>query len=199
MRYIANIVTKSDKYKFNDFIKICRDKHDLLPQIPTLVVGIEQINEFLDEKPDYLFRQVDENTFWTFSTMENRSKNEEDVEKFKKLIVKELKKKVKYTFLNVLTFSLSRFKTFLTLLNESKHFCYYVTEKMLYIAFDDIVWGIAFDDCEYIGIKKEKIIKKIHKITNNITSERRFLSEDDKLFFQNDDILLAAMFSYARS
>ena len=39
----------------------------------------------------------------------------------------------------------------------------------------------------------------IKKVTDNIISDKRFLTENDKNFFQNDDILMAAMFSYARS
>ena len=72
-------------------------------------------------------------------------------------------------------------------------------ENILIMADIGVNTVMNFVDLLKDRVKKEKIIKKIHKITNNITSERRFLSEDDKLFFQNDDILLAAMFSYARS
>lgn len=205
MKYIANIVTKSNAYKFNNFIKICKNYFEVDKTIPTLIVGVENANIFVSEgydnkRPNYVFRQIDNNVFWTFSTMEKRSDNEHDVEKFKKYIIKELKTKINYTFLNVLTFSKTRMKDFISFLKSGRdNICYYVTDAMLYIAFDDKVWGVSLDDCEYIGVKKEKIINKIKKVTDNIISDKRFLTENDKNFFQNDDILMAAMFSYARS
>lgn len=205
MKYIANIVTKSNAYKFNSFIKICKNYFEVDKTIPTLIVGVENVNIFVSEgynnkRPDYVFRQIDNNVFWTFSTMEKRSDNEHDVEKFKKHIIKELKTKINYTFLNILTFSKTRMKDFVSFLKSGRgDICYYVTDTMLYIAFDDKVWGVSLDDCEYIGVKKEKIINKIKKVTDNIISDKRFLTENDKNFFQNDEILMAAMFSYARS
>lgn len=206
MKYIANIVSKSDKYKFNDLIKLCSGYVHTDKSIPTLIVGIENAKQYVFEKYgnnqtiDFMFRQIDENTFWTFSTMEKRSENETDVEKFKKYIIEELKKRVSYTFLNILTFSKDRVKVFLHFLDLGiSDICYYVTDRMLYISFEDKVLGVSFDDCEYIGVKKEKIIKKIQKFTKNVISETRFLSDEDKKFFQNDDILIAAMFSYVRS
>lgn len=205
MKYIANIITKSNVYKFNNFIKICKNYYEIDKTAPTLVIGVEDANILISEgydkkKLDYVFRQIDDNIFWTFSTMEKRSDNELDIEKFKKHIIKELKRKVTYTFLNVLMFSKTRMKDFLSFLkNHQSNICYYVTDKMLYIAFDDEVWGVSFDDCEYIGVKKEKIIDKIRRKTDKIISDKRFLSDNDKDFFQNDDILMAAMFSYARS
>ena len=203
MKYIANIVTKSETYKFNNFINICNNKDEINFEIPTLIVGIDNANSikevFSVGRLDYINRKMKENVFWTFSTMEKRSENERDVENFKKYIIKTLKNRVDYRFLNILTFSMSRMKTFLKYLLNGTDRCYYVTEKMLYISFDDNVWGVSLDDCEYIGVKKEKIINKIKKVTDNIILDKRFLTENDKNFFQNDDILMAAMFSYARS
>jgi hypothetical protein len=206
MKYIANVITKSDKYKFNDLIKICSEYSNTEKNIPTLIVGIENAKKYVFEKYgsdktiNYLFRQIDNNTFWTFSTMEKRSENEYDVDKFKKNVINELKKNISYTFLNILTFSRDRLKVFLNFLeNRIYDICYYVTDRMLYISFDNKVCGISFDDCEYIGVKKEKIIRKIKKNTHNIISETKFLNEEQKKFFQNDDILIAAMFSYART
>jgi hypothetical protein len=50
MKYIANVITKSDKYKFNDLIKICSEYSNTEKNIPTLIVGIENAKKYVFEK-----------------------------------------------------------------------------------------------------------------------------------------------------
>ena len=41
MKHIANIVTKSKKYKFNEFFNVVSDFDKIDVSIPTIVVGME--------------------------------------------------------------------------------------------------------------------------------------------------------------
>lgn len=200
MRYIANIITNSNTYKFSSLININCSINDIDKSIPTLIVGIDNIKTFFKkEKINYLFRQIDETTSWTYSKIEDRSKNEEDVEVFKKKLLKNLKNKIVYNYVNVLTLSKRKMFCFLRFLKNDIVKYFYFTDKMLYISYEDTVLGISLDDCEYMGFTKEKIKNKVLKNFKNIASHSRYWSNDEKIFFQNDEILLSAMFCYVNS
>ena len=196
MKYIANIVSKSKKYKFNEFINAVNTYDDIDVSVPTLIVGTEMAKSINGDKLDYINKKIDNNIFWTFSTVEKRSENEKDVKKFQELIIKELKKTIKYTFFSVLTNEKYKMKRLIRLLLTRTDIFYFFTEKMLYISYDNNVVGISLDECKYIGVSIDKIIKKINKRTNNITSFRNFTQKIDGKFFNNDEILLSAMFCY---
>lgn len=196
MKYIANIVSKSKKYKFNEFINAVNTYDDIDVSVPTLIVGTEMAKSINGNKIDYINKKIDNNVFWTFSTVEKRSENEKDVKKFQELIIKELKKTIKYTFFSVLTNEKYKMKRLIRLLLTRTDIFYFFTEKMLYISYDNNVVGISLDECKYIGVSIDKIIKKINKRTNNITSFRNFTQKIDGKFFNNDEILLSAMFCY---
>lgn len=200
MRYIANILTNSKSYAFNDFIHVCKEENDIIKGIPTLVVGVNNAKEvFSGYNLNYIERKIDENTFWTFNVTEKRSENERDVEEFKQYIVKVLKDKIEYSFFNILTCSRKKFKNFLIFLKNNKEKFYFFTTKMLYIAYDDTVIGISLDDCEYLGVEKKKVYNKILNFSKNVITENKFLTMEEKLFFNNDNILMAALFCYANS
>jgi hypothetical protein len=200
MKYIANIITKSKSYNFSSLINVNYSINEIDKSIPTLIVGIDNVKTiFNKDKINYLFRQIDETTSWTYSTIEDRSKNEEDVEIFKKKILKILKNKIQYKYVNVLTLSKQKMFCFLRFLKNDIMKYFYFTNKMLYIAYEDTVLGISLDDCEYIGLNRDRIKNKVLKNFKNIASHSRYWSNDEKLFFQNDEILLSAMFCYANS
>ena len=199
MRYIGNIISKSDKYKFNRFINVT-DKFDVNMNIPTLIVGISNTEQIIGkERMNYINRVCGDNLFWTFATTEKRSDNERDVEKFKKLIINNLKSQVGYQFFNVLTCTNKRFRNFLKFLNNDIKKYYYFTDKMLYIAYENTVIGVSLEDCEYVGVTKRKIYDKLKKHNKKFIFESTFLTEDEKSFFNDDEILIAAMFCYANS
>lgn len=196
MRYIANVVSKSKKYKFNEFINVTSSYDDIDHSVPTLIVGTEMVKSIFGNDISYIDRQINENTFWTYSITEKRSINEEDIEKFKEFVLKFLKKRIYYEYINVLTIESFNFENIVKPLERNMDFFYLFTDKMLYFSYGDIVRGISLDSCEYIGLKKEDIINKITSFTKNVTSIHRLLNEIDKNFFKNDEILLAAMFCY---
>lgn len=196
MKYIANVISKSKKYKFNDFINVTNSYKDIDHSVPTLIVGTEMVKSIFGNDISYIDRKINENTFWTYSVTEKRSVNEGDVENFKDFVLKSLKKSISYKYINVLTIeNISLEDIFNSLVNKT-NICYLFTEKMLYFSYNNVVRGISLDSCEYIGWRKEDIIKKITSFTKNVTSIYRLPSEIDKNFFKNDEILLTAMFCY---
>lgn len=199
MRYICNIISKAEKYKFNRFINLTTKMENIDKTIPTLAISITNAEKLFGGKLDYINRFDGVNSYWTFATTEKRSENERDIEKFKKLIVKTLKKRIKYQFFNILTCTRTRFKNFINFLNNDIKKVFYFTNKMLYIAYGDDVIGISLDDSEYIGVRKRKIYDVVKKNFEYVICSGSFLTDDEKDFFGNDDILIAAMFCYANS
>lgn len=199
MRYIGNIISKLERYRFNRFINLSDTLDSVDKSLPTLVVGVSNAEAMLTEKLDYIERITSDNIFWTFATTEKRSDNERDIENFKKEVLKRLKKTIKYTFFNVLTCSRRKFRGFLRFLQDDTPKSFYFTEKTLYIAYGERVLGISLDDCEYVGVKKKKIYSLIKKRFTNVTTENSFLTEEEKIFFEDNNIIIAAMFCYANT
>lgn len=199
MRYICNIISKAEKYRFNRFINLTLKVDEIDKSIPTIAVGVSNAEKLFGEKLDYINRFNNDNCYWTFATTEKRSENERDIENFKKLLIKSLKKKIKYQFFNILTCSQTRFKNFIKFLKNDIRKSFYFTNKMLYIAYGDDVIGISLDDCEYIGVRKRKVYDVIKKHFGNVNTTGSFLTENEREFFGNDDILIAAMFCYVNS
>lgn len=193
MRYIANIVTSSKKTKYNIFYKICKNISEIDKALPTLVVGVGNAKQSFGDDLNYINRKIDEKTFWTYKITEKRSSYENDLEKFNLLVSKEFKNSINYKYINLLTSSLSIKKRLLSFLSENDVW-YYVTNNMIYISYGENVLGISLDECEYLGIKKEKIFNKLKKHTQNIMSSNRLLFDNE--LFINDNIMTSAMFCY---
>ena len=196
MKYIANVVSKSKKYKFNEFINVTNSYDDIDHSVPTLVVGTEMVKSIFGNSISYIDRKINKNTSWTFSTVEKRSSNEEDIEKFKEDIIKVLKKRINYRYIDVTSYDFMSFDGFVDEFLKNKEIFYLFTDKMLYLSKMDEVKGISLDFCEYLGWKKDDIISKVVENTKNVTSIHQLPQEIDKNFFKNDEILLSAMFCY---
>jgi hypothetical protein len=50
MKYIANILSKSKKYKFNEFINVTTSLDDIDKSVPTLVVGTDLAKKLFGDK-----------------------------------------------------------------------------------------------------------------------------------------------------
>jgi hypothetical protein len=199
MRYIANVISKSKTYKFVPWINVSNTLDNIDISVPTLIVGTDMAKSYLGDKVNYINRKIGENMFWTYKITEKRSTNEEDVKHFKENVVSYLKKKVKYCNLNVLTCGKPILMRFLRFIKDNSKVCYVVSDKMLYVSYDDNVVGISFDEIEYLGLSKKRILEKIGKLENNKTSIQSFSEKFDSDFFKNDEILISAMFCYLNS
>lgn len=196
MKYIANIISKSKKYKFNSFINVTNLYDNIDHSVPTLIVGTEMVKSIFGNDISYINRKIDDNTYWTFSTVEKRSINEDDFETFKENIIKTLRKRIVYKYIDINSYDSMNFDEFVSAFLKNEQSFYLFTNKMLYISNNDEVKGISLDFCEYLGWKKDDIVNCVVENTKNVTSIHRIPQEIDKNFFKNDDILLSAMFCY---
>lgn len=196
MKYIANVISKSKTYKFIPWVNVSETLDGVDMSVPTLIVGTDIAKSYLGEDINYINRKINDNVFWTYKVTEKRSANEEDVKKFKDVILSFLKQRVRYYNINVLTCGKNVLMRFLRFLKDNKDICYIISEKMLYVSYDDNVIGVSFDEIEYLGISKRKILEKIAKLENNKITMENFTAKFDSDFFKKDEILLSAMFCY---
>jgi hypothetical protein len=124
-------------------------------------VGTEMVKSIFGGDVSYIDRKINKNTSWTFSTVEKRSSNEDDIEKFKESIINALKKRIVYRYIDVASYDFMNFDGFVDEFLKNKETFYLFTDKMLYISNMDEVKGISLDFCEYLGWKKDDIISKV--------------------------------------
>lgn len=197
MKYVANIISKSKKYKFNEFINVTTSLDEIDRSVPTLVVGTDLAKKMFNGNLNYITKRIDDKISWTYSTTERRSVNENDINEFHKEILKNLRNNIKYRFFSVLNCKgLHNLKDMIAEIDSSYDKSFLFTDKMLYISYDNNVIGISLDECNYIGVKKRKLALKIKNRYKNVTSISHLKDKIDSLFFENDDILLSAMFCY---
>ena len=174
MKYIANIITKS-KIDVGEYINITNTLDEVDLQIPTLIIGWENVKRFFPQA-DILNKRITETVSWTYSNREKRQEYEPDLNKFIRDLFINLGSTVKYTFFNILTSKLKRIKDFIKYIQSDLPKVIYLTNKNVYIYNGEQITGFSISDLEYYGIKKEKVINSLKRNVNN------------KLFF-NDNFL----------
>lgn len=174
MKYIANIITKS-KIDVGEYINITNTLGEVDLQIPTLIIGWENVKRFFPQA-DILNKRITETVSWTYSNREKRQEYEPDLNKFIRDLFINLGSTVKYTFFNILTSKLKRIKDFIKYIQSDLPKVIYLTNKNVYIYNGEQITGFSISDLEYYGIKKEKVINSLKRNVNN------------KLFF-NDNFL----------
>lgn len=183
MKYIANILT-DEPFNEGELYNVVRDKNELVPDIPTLIIGWEKTKS---EYPDasIIEWEVADNVYWTYGKYERRDKYEVNVKKFQDLSFKKFVESLKYVFYDVMLGGEDRFTKFIELLLSNVQKTVYITGDMMYIYIDYTkkVVGISLRDCDYLGeTYKKRIFSAMYnnpsvvllKNNNAISKEIRF-------------------------
>ena len=155
--------------------------------LPTLIIGIDNAKKILGEKFNILDTNVTNNLFWSFGKTEKRNYYEKTLNKFYSQIIENLKENIKYESLNIFEMSFGEIKKLIYSLVSQNNYIY-ISYHTIYIYNRDKVYGISFDELEYIGISRRKIIEKLNKtngINNNVALNDSFLPIDVKTMFRN--------------
>lgn len=163
---IGNIVTKEDiniDY-FNRVEYLDSIKNDL----PTIVIGWAETKRIIGEdNVSILHKKINESLYWTFSQKERKVDFEVDINDFKNKCLIEIESKINYIYVDVLHNSKRKIKKILRKITDIKNIYTYINNKnMLYIYGDNLVFGIDLNICEFIGIKKNKILDKVNSISD---------------------------------
>ena len=158
MKHIANILT-DEPFNEGELYNVVRDKEELVPDIPTLIIGWERTKA---EYPDasIIEWKVTDNVYWTYGKYERRDKYEVNVKKFQDLSFKKFVESLKYVFYDVMLEGEDRFIKFIELLLSNVQKTVYITGDMMYIYIDYTkkVVGVSLRDCDYLGETYKKRI-----------------------------------------
>lgn len=182
MKYIANILS-DEQFSDTELYNIVKEEKDLVPGIPTLIIGWDRVKEMYPNA-SIIEWKISDNVFWSYGKYERRDKYEATIKNFQDLAFKKFIEKLDYVFYDILT-SPDRFNPFLmSLLSETKK-TIYITGDMFYIYYAGTkkVIGISLRDCDYLDeTLKKKIFSAIYssktanvlKNNDEISREIRF-------------------------
>jgi len=204
MLYFGYIVSRV-KYKDlnDDIVHVVGDISKCEKDIPKLIIGLQEAKEYAELngfKFDILTHTYPNGDMWTFKKTEKREYYEEDIETFKKNVVKYQEKNVKYRYINIFSLKYSKAKKLYNIIFNNtlnRRVNYYIIDRnMLYVPLDDFnVIGISFSHLKYIGIDKEKIINKIRECGFNrvyFTTSKNMLKFST--WFSGKEYVIASIF-----
>lgn len=168
MQYIARIITKQKLPNLFDFVDITKDINKVNNSIPTLIVGKELAEKtFGKSKIHVLNKQIDKNLYWTYTILERRDVNENDLEAFYNIIRNKIQNEITYLFFNFFLEEYERIKRFIKFLknNNSKTIC--IDNDFVYIYYGKYVFGFSLEQIEFFNIKKQKVIEQIKNNKKN--------------------------------
>lgn len=178
--YIGRVITNSKKIEVLDFIDKTADVSKVNGDIPTLIVGKSFAESIYGkENVRILDKKLSKNVYWTYSKAEKRNVFETDFSNFEKYVISYMLRTTKYQFFSLFRNSLSRKKGFIRFLDDrSIKKTIYIRKNHIYIYYgSDLVIGISLGEIEYLGINREKAIKRIlENPSNALVSNTKFLS-----------------------
>ena len=178
MRYIGNILTEEPLGAIVGGVlyNIVSKEEELLPELPTLIIGWEKTKELYPEA-SIIEWVVADNVYWTYGKYEKRDRFEANLKNFYTLVLKKMFQNIKYVFFDIFSATDEKFQSFLNSLSSDKEKVIYASKDMLYIYYDGFndVFGISLRDCDYINAAYKKRI--FSAIYNN----------DAVMFIKNND------------
>lgn len=163
VKKIGNIVTKSKKNTFGDIFNVVNSYDAIIEDIPTLIIGIDNAKKYI--KQFNILQKQYGNVWWTFKKTERNCEYEDDIIKFYNYSILHEMEKTKYVYIDLVRLSITSIKKTIRFLKDrtkkyvfftkNSHFVFIYSEKY------NTVFGISLELCEYLGVKKQKVIKLI--------------------------------------
>lgn len=197
MKYIANILT-DEQFNEAELYNVVRDSNDLIPGIPTLIVGWERTKS---EYPDasIIENKVSDNVYWTYGKYERRDKYETNIKKFQDLSFKKFVDSIDYVFYDILLSTTERLDSFLTSLVSEPTKTIYVIGDMMYIYYSGTnkVVGLSLRDCDYLeDTLKKRIFSAIYNSkTINLLKNNDEISREVRLKAKGRAYILPYLYS----
>lgn len=171
---IANIVSNTKLNVSEDF-NVVESLDNAIQGLPTLLIGWDYVKEHFSHY-DIINRTLSDNLYWTFKKTEKRVLHEEDIYNFVERVYKNLVKDINYVFIDPILFEKRKIKKILRKINSIKSVVSYKYDNMIYMYGENIIFGVDLSLLDFIGLSKDKIEKKIEKLSN--------------IFLRNEDIFI---------
>lgn len=196
---IARIITNSKMKDIVEFIEVTNDVTKVNDTIPTLIVGKKNAESlFGRENVHVLDKKIKENLWWTFSLLERRDEFENDIAIFNKMVINNIGRNITYSFFNLFTENIGRIKKFITFMKNNESKIIYSTDRHLYIFYKHFVFGLSLDQTDFLGVKKEKIIKILNSVQSIVMLNDKSLTTSIKRM-SADNIYLIPYFFYLKN
>lgn len=198
-RKLGNIVDVNENNKYGTMFNRVSSYGDIIEGIPTLIIGMDTAKEVL---PNFsILNRLNGDVWWTFSKRERRGDNIEDIRKFKEKVLKRHLSKVKYEYVNFACYPLGKLKKFIRYLNgNDKKLCLLTKDSRFVFIYSErynTVWGLSLSLCDYIGICRKKVVKRIRWNKNNrFMNGISFADGDIRKIIADDTHLILPALSY---
>ena len=194
MKYLANILTL-ENFEDDTYYNVVKDVNDLIPGIPTLIIGEGLAKSIMNQKFNMIPPHGDEKEgmYWTYKKRSKRDEYENDVAKFKVFVFNNALKHARYTFFNVLTATHEEKSEMNVFLRDSSLKYALISDDMLYVYCPNKqkTIGISLSDIEYGGTNREKILKLVRSNkSTTIVNERDFISYETRDFIKNNKYII---------
>lgn len=180
---IGNIVSNKKTKDFGDLFNIVSDYSLIDNELPTLIIGYKKAGELIENYSILKKTYNDGMLQWTFSRTEQRNEYIQDIEAFKEFCIMRSVKNVKYIYIDFINYGYNKVKKVIEYLNsKDKKICFLTRNAdfiFIYSEKYNVVWGLSLTLCEYIGINKHKIIKRLKDNINNIFIKNSGIISED--------------------
>lgn len=179
--FIANVITNGTATGVTEMAERISDFSSANTSMPTLIIGKKNAEKiFGKDKIKVLDRRISDSVQWTYAKNERRDDYLQGIKSFNAIIFENLKKKVKYKYFDVFHTNYSTVKGFLLYMKNKAKKVAYLKGEHIYLYTKNSVYGLDLRECEYVGIRKQKIID-IVKNANNIDFTSGFRENNQEL------------------
>jgi hypothetical protein len=176
---IGNIVTKKHLKIRNERFNIVNDIDNIIKTIPTIIVDYKLVNLIYPNNEVNIFnKQIDKDIYWTIDEIDDRTEFENDINKFIQYCYSQLIKNIRYFFIDNIHIPEEKLSN---IYNKIKYtspiYGYNHDNKIIYLYLDNTILSFDLEFYSFTGIKIEKFIKKINKLTTKMASSDSLLSQ----------------------
>lgn len=193
MQKIGNILISPNtttKLEVGDRFNIITNLTDAISNIPTIIIGWNLIQTIKPKTElNVLKRQLDDNTFWTFTNTERRREFEQDIVKFTKYCYKNLIKDIDYVFIDFIQRPDNELNKIRNKISTSNDIVSYIDkDRMMYLYTDNIIFGLDFELCSFMNIPIDRIKEHFNKKSTVILEAPGVANYQEDIKYLNDNV-----------
>lgn len=171
MKRLANILDSNKNAKYDKLFNHCLTIDDIDNSLPTLVVGVENAKKYVNGFSMFNREGINGQFSWTFAKTERRKEYNDDIFKFKKKVILNKLKDIKYEYINFPCYTPTKIKRFIEYMNgNDRKLCFLMKDSnfiFIYSRKYKHVFGLSLTLCEYCEIEKHKVINRIKSNQHN--------------------------------